>query len=385
MNPVDALSRYLDLALKRLRYGVWFTGITIVATTTLILTVALAWLPASLLWERIALVAGMAVAGIFAIAIPLTHLNISVAARRLEQKFPAFSQQLMTFLDKHDDPFRPLIAEAALEVARHSEPAQLFPARRLAVASMLTLLALAMIVFMRGREAAFTIEVKAPRRTIRRGGDLPVTAHISGFDAHNANLWFREAGFWRSMPMLPTAKDAIFALQLSGLTRNIEYYAESQGIRSSVSSLKVVDLPAVTGINISYPGTSALRGATDGNILAPAGTIAELEIMTDRPMNNAELILDEAATIALTPARENRISTHLRVLRNDSYHVSMKYEGEEIPVSGEHTIEVMITEEVRKKAPSLTEGHRVGPVPYGYEKSVDEYYRRLSEQRVPGH
>jgi len=61
--------------------------------------------------------------------------------------------------------------------------------------------------------------------------------------------------------------------------------------------------------------------------------------------------------------------------------VSVRYGGEDVPISREHSIEV-IAGEAPPEPRSLLKGNRVGPIPGGYEHAVSEYYRRLSEQQA---
>jgi hypothetical protein len=119
---------------------------------------------------------------------------------------------------------------------------------------------------------------------------------------------------------------------------------------------------------------------TSGDVIAPAGTVARIEIETDRPMNGGELVLEEGDPIGLDSMQGNKTSANLRVLRDDGYHVSVMYGGEPVQVSDEHAIEVLMRDTGRGRGRSLVEGVRTGPVPAGYETAVAEYYRRLSAQ-----
>jgi hypothetical protein len=114
----------------------------------------------------------------------------------------------------------------------------------------------------------------------------------------------------------------------------------------------------------------------DGDIIAPAGAVANVEVQTDRPLSGGQLVFEEADPIPLAP------TAHFRVLRDDGYHVSVRYAGEDVPISSEHSIEVLTGEDRAPKGASLLQGDRVGPMPRGYEKAVSEYYRRLSEQQA---
>jgi len=175
--------------------------------------------------------------------------------------------------------------------------------------------------------------------------------------------------------MLPTNDAALFALQLPAVAQSIDYYAESKGVRSPVSRLHVVDLPTVTGIRVTYAESSVPARTENGDILAPARAIANVEVQTDRPLSGGQLVFEEAEPIPLDPA------ARFRVLREDGYHVSVRDGGEDVPISREHSIEVMTGEWPAPETRSLLKGDRVGPIPSGYEQAVREYYRRLSAQQ----
>ncbi|HVW11767.1 MAG TPA: hypothetical protein VHC90_24460 [Bryobacteraceae bacterium] len=204
---------------------------------------------------------------------------------------------------------------------------------------------------------------------------------MSGFAAAQAILRIRPSGNrgWQSVPMLAAGQDSVFAIQLPAVSQSMDYYAESKGVRSPVSHLNVVDLPTVTGIRVTYTGNSISARTEDGDILAPAGAIANVEVQTDRPLNDGQLVFEEADSVPLAPG------ARFRVLREDGYHVSVRYAGEDVPISPEHSVEVLGGEGPAPKGPSLLKGDRVGPIPHGYEQSVSEYYRRLSEQQSAPH
>jgi hypothetical protein len=396
MSRVEALSGYLDRCVRRLRRYAWVRGAAIFSVTALFLTVTLAWImsrvpgsPAALLAERVMLGAGV----IGALWIACRRLNRTAVVNRLEITFPAFSQRLTTFIDREQlypaDPFLPLLADEALTIAAAASPRQFVPPRSFVYASLAAMMSVSLLVFLIltasnagvlwGIREAFRIEVKASHKTVRRGGEVTVTAQVSGFSAHNASLWMRTAAHsWQSVPMLPASEEHTFALWIASVPQNTEYYVEAGGVRSPHSRVGVVDLPAVTGVRVSYPNGPLSARAVNGDIIAPAGAIPNLEILSDRPLTDAQLIFEKADPIPIAPGAE----THFRVLRNDGYHVSVRYAGEDIAVSREYAVEVLTGEAHAPPQPALLQGSRIGPMPPGYEKSVSEYYRRLSEQQT---
>ncbi len=396
MNAVDALSEYLDRCVRRLRRYVWVRGAAIGAVTALLLTAALMWImrqvpasPLSLRVERLALIAGI----VAALAASLRRrFGRMETAREIEARLPAFSQRLLTFVErerKHcEDPFLPLLADSALPAAAAFTPRDLIPGRRFAAASIALIAAALSLLFLIqtqtdaavlwARREAFRMEMKAARNTVRRGGEWTVATRLSGFRATQATLRIRNAGEreWRAVPLLRTNDDALFAIELPAVEHSMDYYAESSGVRSPVARLHVVDLPTVTGIRVTYSQNSIPARTEDGDIFAPAGAIANIEVQTDRPLHGGQVVFEEAGAIALAP------TARFHVLREDGYHVSVRYGGEDVPISREHAIEVMTGDSPPPEPRSLLQGNRVGPIPGGYEHAVSEYYRRLSEEQA---
>jgi hypothetical protein len=401
---MDALRQYLGQIARRLRVLICLRGAALTITLAAVLSVGLAWwltlLPGSPVTLTLFRIVLFAIAGGSALCAipPLLRMNSNRAARLIERKVPAFDQRLITFTERAQadrrDPFLPLLAESAVEIARNAAPEKIVSRR--ALIGMATLMAVGAMLLgltlassgpigrnakaLWGRGKLFSIETASSQKAVRRGGNVIVTARLNGFKTTRANLWTRKSGAsaWTSAAMLTRDSDSEFALQLTKLPKDTDYYVESEGIRSRVSHLNVIDLPAVTHIVVTYP-TGIAGIPTDGDIVAPAGAVARLQIETDRPMLAAQLTLDEGDPVNLAARESNRISASVPVLRDGGYHVSMFYNGEMVQVSDEHAIEVMMRDNAQPHPRSLLEGVHAAPVPAGYEQAVADYYRRLSE------
>ncbi len=406
MTPHATLAQFLDRMARRLRLYVWVRGASQVIASALVLTLTIAailtWLPPSpsgLAMGRLLLWLGIGVVAVAAIVIPLKRLNAARVAIQVERAFPRFAQRIVTFLERKqnhpDDPFLALLEADTFDVAREAtqeglvDPIRLSRVAASGAAGGFVLVWL--ILWSTGPlsptaqalwtgNSVFSVEIKSARKTIRRGADLLVTARPVGFHANSVELWIRYQGsqVWRRSPMQAEPPDSGFAHELEHLMASAEYYAEADGVKSSVSRVNVVDLPVVKNIRVVYPNESSAN-ESDGDIVAPAGTVARLNIETDRPMNGGQLVLELEDPIYLPSTRDNKSSASLIVLRDDGYHVSVLYEGEAVPISDEHAIEVLTGETKPGRTASLLQGVRSGAVPAGYEKAVDAYYKRLSE------
>jgi len=316
-------------------------------------------------------------------------------ARRVEKKFPQFSERLVTLTEsRHNhaaDPFQMLLAEDTLGIARGATPEQLVDCGKiLSVAAMgagAGFLLMWLVLWSRGPVAAearalwtdkneFAVELKPFRKTVLRGSAVIAAAHLNGFSAKKADLLVRYAGSqdWKTIPMLPGNDRSEFVFTFSRLSASAELYARTEGIRSCVSIVKAIDLPRVTKIEASYEQS----GTTSGDIVAPIGTQATLRIETDRPMTAAELVVEPGDSLNLPATTNNATTASLRVLRDAEYHVSVRYEGDLVQVSDEHEIEVLMMDKSHPR-PATPVNVRAGAIPVGYERAVAAYYKRLSE------
>jgi hypothetical protein len=328
------------------------------------------------------------------IVIPLVSLNAMAVARKVENKFPQFKQRLLTLTERaHShaaDPFLPLIAENTLVIARETRPKDLVRTRTILSAASVGCAAGLLLVWLvlssRGviaNEARalwtgtseFAIELTPVRKTVLRGSAVTVSGRLTGFKSNETDLLVRYSGTatWKTVSMLPGSDSSEFVFEFPRMSVGAEFYAEAEGIRSGISTIKTIDLPRVQHIEASYGETR-----TDGDIVAPSGTLAKLKIETDRPVKAGELVVEPGNSVDLAAGRDNSASASLNVMRDGRYHVSVRYGNELVQISDEHEIQVPVADKTRPRPPRPVIVH-AGPFPAGYEQAVAFYYKRLSE------
>src|ERR1035438_9226723 len=132
MNPLTGITEYLAGLEKKLRLLAWSRGAAILGGAALVTTVLLVMIvhrfsfsDPSVFWARVLLFLAVAAAISAGLVVPLLRLNRNRAARRAEQQFPQFQERLLTFTERAktqaDDPFLPLLAADALNVARTAD------------------------------------------------------------------------------------------------------------------------------------------------------------------------------------------------------------------------------------------------------------------------
>ncbi|NDJ11735.1 MAG: hypothetical protein EBY17_11170, partial [Acidobacteriia bacterium] len=378
MNPLESLSQYLDRLEKRLRWATWSRGAAAVAGAALLLTLAvvgiLLWAnftPNTLLVGRFALFVGIGAAVAVALVVPLMKMNRRRAAQDAEHKHPDFDQRLLTFTEKQKtnaaDPFLPLLAADALRVARNAEPEQVVTSSlifRFASGAAVAAGVLAWLMFwgpgVMGhgtqllwgsypKDAAkplYSITVEPGSKTIRRRTDVIVSAQLNGFTAAKASVFVKYAssGKWEEAPMESQKGGAGYGFMFVGLPEDVAYYVMAGGLRSSEYKIHTVDLPSVKNIKVTYafPGWTGLTPETEdpgGDLRAVEGTVASLEIQTDRPLNGAQLLIEGAKPLDLPDTTNNKTNAKVTIDKDGTYHLSVLDHGEVVRLTDDYFIE----------------------------------------------
>ncbi len=376
MNALDQLNGYLQRLEKRLRFLAVSKGTSLVTVSALVITVLLVWIinryafsPASLLTARILLFLSIAVAIAFGLVIPLLNLNRRNTARKAEQKFPEFQERLLTLAEKPNagDPFTQLLAADTMRVAESSEPERL--ASNGPIFGFLASAAVSVAVLLwlinagpgylgygtsllwagapkSGERAFYDIAVTPGNRTVRRKADQLVTAQLLGFDAPKVRLFaqYRGTSKWEQVDMQPSPGASTYEFLFSSLADNVEYYVEAGAVDSKHYNLRVVDLPAVKKIRVTYhfPSWTGMKDAVEdpgGDLRAVEGTDAEVAILTDRPLNKGVLMLNDDKQIDLKAGEGNWSTAHVTLDKDGLYHIAAIDRGENVRLSEDFFIE----------------------------------------------
>src|SRR3984957_890635 len=328
------LNLYIHQLHQRLRLGASLRGVAILTATALITTIFLvlilnvfAFPIRGLTGARSLLLIAIAVAAALALALPLRRLTRRRATVVAESAYPEFQQRLMTFDDrekkgrekKGDDPFLELLAADTLSVARDAQPANLLPNNKLYFLAGAGLACVAVLVWLvaagpgylgygasllwTGPKAVplYDIKVTPGDVAVRRNADQLITAHLIGLKPETVRLFARykssaKAG-WE--PVAMQATDASnFQFLFAGLPEDVEYYVAAGPLTSRHYKVRVVDLPTVKQMKVTYhyPKWTGMPEATDdhgGDLRAIEGTNADLTVVMDHPLRSGQLTLDD--------------------------------------------------------------------------------------------
>jgi len=375
MKPLDQLNSYLQRLESRLRLRAFSRGTSLVTVSALLITVFLVWIinryafsPASLFWARVLLFISVGTAIAFGLVIPLMRLNRRNAARRAESEFPEFQERLLTLAEKPEsDPFLQLLASDAMRVAENCQPDRVAPAGP--IFGFLTSAGLAGAVLLwlilagpgyigygtsllwagaphTGGGAFYDITVTPGDRTVRRKSDQLITAQLRGFDAPKVRLFaqYKGSSKWEPVDMLPSPGASTYEFLITGIPDNVEYYVEAGAVDSKHYTLRVIDLPAIKKIRVTYhfPSWAGMKELVEdpgGDLRAVEGTVAEVAVQTDRPLAKGVLMLSDDQQIPLQAGEGNWLTGKVTIQKDGMYHVAAIENGENVRMSEDFFIE----------------------------------------------
>ena len=378
MSRKSELNSYIAGLQRRLRLGAWLRGAAIFTGTALIVTVALVLLLNHYAFPihgvagaRLALLAALAAVAGFGIALPLIRLTRARAVGEAEAAHPELEQRLTTFHEREregGDPFLELLAADTLSRTQNAAPSSLVPDNRLFALSGAGLACLGILVWMVAASPGFlgygasllwtgpkknvaplySIAVTPGDVAVRRNSDQLITAHVMGMRPEKVQIFahYQSASAWEPVTMQAQPDSggaASYQFVFAGLPENVEYYVAAGPLVSSHYKVRVVDLPTVKGIRVTYqyPKWTGMKPVTEehsGDLRAIEGTDAAVEIEMDHPLKDGQLTLDGGKTIQLASVEGNRYRGTIHMEKDGAYHVAATDEGQPVRLSEDYFI-----------------------------------------------
>jgi hypothetical protein len=209
----------------------------------------------------------------------------------------------------------------------------------------------ALLVIARSAEAStpYRIDVEPGHAKVPRGGDQSVKARLVGFTSKNVSLMMHTASGapFERVALVPTSDPAAFEGMLFHLDKQTEYYVESNGVRSSMFTVSVVDLPTVSTLDLEYrfpaytnlPPRQILGG---GDVAALKGTVVRLHVTPTMKTEGGTIVLKDGKTSPLQAQADGSLTGSFTISQSGFYRIQLiGPHGEQVDASPQYTIDAL--------------------------------------------
>ncbi|HEY3131481.1 MAG TPA: DUF4175 family protein [Acidobacteriota bacterium] len=277
-------------------------------------------------------------------------------ARYVEEKNPHLEQRLITAVERSHHPGNPFWPLLEKDVIRSTSSVRMesdFEAQRPWVIGALAAIGLTCAIFLLGpsffryglgkllafssaAKPLYEISVVPGNARIAPGMDQEIEAKPSGFEPDQIVLFykFRNQPHWESISMeraastREKAREGIsFSHLLMDIREPLQYYVESQRIRSPQYRIDVADWPRVEKISLqyfypAYTGLKTRKVDDGGDIQAIRGTRVRIDVQFNEKPQRPQLYLEgKRQAIELSGQDGKRYSGELTVDEDDQYWV----------------------------------------------------------------
>jgi hypothetical protein len=212
----------------------------------------------------------------------------------------------------------------------------------------------ALLIISRSAEAAspYRIEVTPGNAKVPRGGDQAVRAKLIGFTSKDVGVMLRSApgAPFERIPLVVAAGPAdslTFEGMLFHLEKPTDYYVESNGVRSPMFTLSVVELPTVSQLDLeyhfpAYTGLEPRQVEDGGDVAAIRGTDVRLRITPTMAAPGGRILLNDGASAPLTTQGDGTLTGNFKIERQGFYRIELTGpHGEKVDASPQYTIDVI--------------------------------------------
>lgn len=372
MSSTNEFEQYLTQFRQRLKQLVMARGGAILLVAALVITLAAVTIAIRqgfpndiVIASRLALLAVLAAIAWWLVVLPRREVSED-GAPEIEERTPAFEGRVTTWMeiDGSKNPMSELLAEDSLRIARQHPVEQQVRKQEFSLTLGTATVAAAALLFFAiagpGNYAygvrhlwfgwAFSdllppqsIEVTPGDDGIRMGGTVNVQAVMQGFEPGQAWVHARFGdGDWQEVEMADL--DENFEFTFFSVREPLEYYVSAANVRSPSYEVKVVDLPIVENLAVTYqfPEWTGKDDEVDdpgGDVRAIADTRIEVRITADRQMTAGDLVVDDQQ-IELE-VEGNSATAVFDVRQDGQYFVAASVGGEQIRLTDDYFIKLL--------------------------------------------
>ena len=196
---------------------------------------------------------------------------------------------------------------------------------------------------------SFAIKVKPGTARVPKGSDQDILATLVNFDSQTVTLFARKLGSkddWQGQPMEPAKARSDYRFSVFNIQDSMEYFVESNNVRSDTFKLNVVDLPFVKQLDLmlNFPAFTHLPSKAiedGGDIAALKGTAAIITARLTGKVRTARIVLADAKKIEMK-SQGNDFVGDVQVTADISYYIELvSQDGETYRGSNEYDITVL--------------------------------------------
>jgi len=196
---------------------------------------------------------------------------------------------------------------------------------------------------------AMSIKVKPGTARVPKGSDQDIIATLVNFDSQQVTVFARPLGSkddFQGQTMEPAKAKADFRFSIFNIQDSMEYFVESNTVRSEVFKLNVVDLPFVKQLDLSlnFPAFTNLPTKTvedGGDIAALKGTVATITAKLSGKVRAARIVFPDGRKTEMQLLGSD-FTGQLTVAGDTSYYIELvSVDGEAYRGSNEYDVSVL--------------------------------------------
>jgi hypothetical protein len=194
----------------------------------------------------------------------------------------------------------------------------------------------------------YSIEVKPGNTSVPRGSDQSIAAQLVGFDSEDATLMVKRApdGKFEEIPLVRT-ENGQYEAMVFDVNAQMDYFVEADGVRTSVFTMKVVEVPYAQRIALEYrfPAYTGLEPQMiedGGDVAVLRGTDVKVQVFPTMKTPGGRLVLGENQFASLSPQPDGSLVASFKANADGFYHVELEApNGERVTGSPKYTIDVL--------------------------------------------